>query len=134
MTSKQAFLALTLGDRRRIGYLVAGISIINIVQFLIAPPGTTVGRWGAIAGNALVMYWSVRPERAPGIWFTLLPYGWWIAAIIDGMAVGRGLLRGQKIDATLVLSAMVVLMLPFLGGPLLRLHRLSKTESIASSL
>jgi hypothetical protein len=83
VNDKQRFFALEIGDRRRISYLVASISVVHIIQFAIAPPGTVLSRWSGIALNAIAVLWSVRPHSAPSFWFGWLPYIWCITAIFD---------------------------------------------------
>lgn len=131
VNDKQRFFALEIGDRRRISFLVAGISVVHIIQFAIAPPGTALSRGSGIALNALAVFWSVRPHRAPGFWFGLLPYIWCIAAIFDGMALFRALQDGRAETSVALLAGVNVLLLPFLALPLVRFYKASKDTSEA---
>ena len=134
MTDKQRFFALDVNDRRRIGCLVAGIAVVHIAQFWIAPPDTMVSRWGGIAANVLALFWTLRPHQAPSFWFGILPFVWWIAALFDGSDVVLAVQESRASSPTALLSAASVLMLPFLAGPLLRFYRLSKgTKSTADT-
>jgi len=130
---KQKFLALPIADRRRIGYLVAGICAVNVVQFYIAPPGTVIGRWAAMAGNALGVFWSVSPEHAPRFWFGLLPIGWWVSAIFDGLQVVRAIQQGRMTTPLAISSAVIVLLLLFVAPTLLRFYRLRPSVMQAGS-
>jgi len=136
MTEKEKFFALAATDRRRIGYLVATLCIVSAVQFLIAPPGSLVSRWGGIALNVLGVFWSLRPDRAPLFYFKLLPYVWWITALFDGLALIRAVQEGRIATPTSGLTAFSVLALALLAGPLLRLYRQGskgRTDSAAES-
>ena len=125
VNDKEKFFALGIGDRRRIGYLVAIISVIHIIQFAVAPPSTVLSRWAGIVLNALGVFWSVRPENALRFWFGLLPYVWWIAAIFDGMEVLRALKQGSEATFASLLVVLNLLLLPFLAMPLLRFYKAS---------
>ena len=125
MTDKEKFFALGVNDRRRIGYLAACVAIVHIVQFWIVPADAVISRWGGVAGNAVALVWSLRPGLAPNFWFASLPYAWWIAAIFDGREVVR-VLQGSRLSTSEALSALSVVILPFLAAPLLRFYRLSK--------
>ena len=126
MNDKQRFFALGIGDRRRIGNLVASISVVHIIQFAVAPPGTVLSRWGGIVLNAIAVFWSVRPESAPRFWFGLLPYVWCIAAIFDSMEVFRAVQHGRVATFATLLAGVNVLSLPFLAVPLLRFYKSSR--------
>jgi hypothetical protein len=133
VNDKQRFFALEIGDRRRISYLVACISVVHIIQFAIAPPGAVLSRWSGIALNAIAVLWSVRPQSAPGFWFGLLPYIWCIAAIFDGMEIFRALEYGRAETFVALLAGVNVLSLPFLALPLLRFYKASKNTSDATA-
>lgn len=131
--TKQSFFELDLSDRRRIGYLVAVVSVIHIAQFWSVPPETVLSRWGGIAANAIAVFWSLRPDLAPNFWFGLLPYGLLFTAFFDGSQVIRVLRDGWIATPAAILSAINVSLLPFLARPLLRFHRLSRTASAPAS-
>jgi hypothetical protein len=124
LTDKQRFFALGVNDRRRIGYLVAGMAVVHIAQFWVTPADAVISRWGGIAVNVLALVWSLRPDRAPSFWFALLPYAWFIAAMFEGWEVVRGL-QESRLSISEALSAVNLLMLPFLAGPLWRFYKLS---------
>ena len=132
MNDKQRFFTLAIGDRRRIGYLVAGIGLVHIVQFTVAPPGTVLSRWSGIVLNALGVFWSIRPEAAPRLWFGILPYVWWIAAIFDGMQLLNAVTQERLATSVALLSGLNVSLLPFLAMPLLRFHRLGRSAKTSA--
>ena len=131
MTDKDTFFALTGSDRRRVQWLVAGISGVHVLQFLIDAPSPGIGKWGGIAANVLIAYWSLAPRGAPNFWFGLLPYTWLFTAIFDGLAASRALLDSKNVDAVTLLSVANVAMLAPLAAPLRRWR--SQSAAAASS-
>jgi hypothetical protein len=126
LTHKEKFFLLTTDDRRRIGRLIAGISIVHVLQFLVHAPRTAIGTWGGIVGNALALYWCLAPSGAPNFWFGLLPYAWWIAALFDGFEAWRAISGSEISSLRFILSVANLAILPFLAGPLIRLHRITQ--------
>ncbi len=81
--------------------------------------------------NAVAVSWCLAPDRAPDFWFSLLPYIWVITVVFDGIEVVQGVSGdGQRSAMMLALSGVNLLILPFLAGPLLRLHRLSRPATL----
>ena len=134
MNDKQRFFTLGIGDRRRIGYLVAILSIVNIIQFAIAPAGTVLSRGGGIVLNALCVFWSVRPESAPRFWFGLLFYVWWIAAIFEGREVLRALGHGSEATFASLLAVLNLVLLAFLAMPLWRFYKASVSGGTSAAI
>jgi hypothetical protein len=128
MTDKQRFFALAIKDRRRIAYLVGGICVVQIVQFLIAPSDRLLSRWGGIALNVLVAYWSIRPQRAPEFWFAWFPYLWFIPAIFESREVIRAV-QLRAATPMVVMDVANLLLLVFLAVPLSRFYRLADPPS-----
>lgn len=126
MTHKEKFFRLAESDRRRIGWLVAGIAAVNVLQFLFVEASRGVGAWGGIAANILVLYCCLAPGRAPNFWFGLLPYVWWITAVFDGLEAWRAIFGSESSSVKFILSVAKLTVLPFLAGPLIRFHRLSQ--------
>jgi len=86
-----------------------------------------------MAGNALGVFWSVSPEHAPRFWFGLLPIGWWVGAIFDGLQVVRAIQQGRMTTPLAISSAVIVLLLLFVAPPLLRFYRLQPSVMQAGS-
>jgi hypothetical protein len=126
LTHKERFFLLAEADRRRIGRLVAAVSVVHVVQFLFLAPTTGIGAWGGIVGNLVALYWCLAPGSAPNFWFGLLPYVWWIAALFDGLGAWRAISGSESSSVGFVLSVANLAILPFLAGPLIRLHRISQ--------
>jgi len=124
LTHKERFFLLADADRRRVRWLVAGISLIHVLQFLVFAPSARLGTWGGIAGNLLALYWCWAPAGAPSFWYGLVPYSWWITAIFDGLEAWRTVSGPGSSTARFILSAANLAILPFLAGPLIRFHRI----------
>jgi hypothetical protein len=131
LTHKERFFVLAEADRRRVGWLVAGISLVHVLQFLVVTQSTTLGTWGGIAVNLLALYWCWAPAGAPNFWYGLLPYCWWIAAIFDGLEAWRAVSGSESSTARFILSAANLAVLPFLAGPLIRFHRIPRAAGQA---